>query len=64
MNKRAPIVGTIQVWQVGPTGVRALVNGEPRRFSDLRALFAAAVCLLEDECEGYRPGVQLELIPR
>jgi hypothetical protein len=63
MNKPAPIVGTVQVWEVGPTGVHASVNGDPRRFSDLRALFAAAVRLLGDECDGHRPGVQLELIP-
>jgi hypothetical protein len=64
MNKPAPIVGTIQVWEVGPTGVHASVNGEPRRFTDLRALFATAVYLLGDERDGQRPGVQLELIPR
>ena len=63
MKEPAPIVGTIAVQQIGPSGVAATVNGQPQRFSTLDAVFAAAIHLLDEPPERDVRRVQLELIP-
>ena len=64
MKEPTPIVGTIEVRQIGPIGVAATVNGDQQHFPDLGAVFAAAIHLLEEQPDRDRRRVQLELIPR
>jgi len=50
-----PIVGTIQVQRVEPSGVAATVDGQPQVFPDLEALFRAALRLLDEAAEEASP---------
>ncbi len=57
MNKAepTPIIGTIQVQRVEPSGVTATIDGQPQVFPDLEALFRAAVRLLDEAAEETSP---------
>jgi len=48
MNELPPVVGTIQVQRVEPSGVTATIDGQRQVFPDLEALFRAAVRLLDE----------------
>ena len=54
-NEPTPIVGTIQVQRVEPSGVTATVDGQLQVFPDLEALFRAALRLLDEAAEEASP---------
>ena len=63
MNDRTPIVGTIEVIAQGADGITALVDGRRQTFPNLRAVFVAAVHLLEKPPGGGAHAIQRELLP-
>jgi hypothetical protein len=63
MHDRTPIVGTIQVICEGADGITALVDGKRQTFPNLRAVFVAAVHLLEKHPKGGAHAIQRELLP-
>ena len=63
MNDRTPIVGTIEVVCEGADGITALVDGRRQIFPNLRAVFVAAVQLLEKHPGGSPHAIQRELLP-
>jgi len=55
MNNESPIVGTIVVTHRLPRGVIAQVDGQPRWFRSLDAVFRAALALLDAAVETTTP---------
>jgi hypothetical protein len=57
-----PIVGTVEVIAQGADGITALVDGRHQTFPNLRAVFVAAVHLLEKHPIGGAHAIQRELL--